>query len=668
MSIHSDSPQAERAAANQTRSSAGQVLNPALPADKLAALQGNPAPAPQPQPAAAPAPFTPKYSPIMNQQPTNQIPSMTGFASHNPSALSGQPAAEALKMLMDTVTEVTKTGTEPYKLTLVPVSRHEMGELFVSSLVLAMTHSAASQSKTQLVAYHVLILADTAQTLQPVQRNINGRNVEILRVVGDAYDDVYRRAVAKALQRAFPNVPPENMLDAEAELIPKGYDYKNQDLVRRTLVNALTGAGTVLNSNTEGFVDFSLSNNAAALNSKAVLFFNQPQQADPVGQPVRTDVRIEYSEVKTATTQGYAAELQSLNTAEQDTPVFAIGGFMDLMWHPANGAQQQHNPYIAQNPAMAQQATHLYTPRFVITKMDPLVLKTLPEQLLGLATVLTLRDNNNWVGAFQPKAGSGFRLHDIGAIGYETALADRIDTSSDSFRPENFQQLMTAFVRESLVVSLDVAECGPDTWFNSIFLAAAMGSTDANNSIVEAANLLTNGKFEQIYRGAGAVVIDDQCRIHNGWYLDANQVQRDIRDIDYLAVLNMLGHQDLALARDWSDSFAYTQFAQELRLATRRSIIERTINSAEVHFTGFSRRVSFRHDFLQALAQAVVATGLTIRPVTPFQEMSTQPRATAAWLEQAQLQAANSGLFARSFGQPVQGNFNRSTTFGRWGN
>lgn len=598
----------------------------------------------------------------------NGAPQMSVMTERNPAPLAGAPDAEAMKAFSEAIKVLAANAHESYDVQIVSVSKNEITNLFCSAIAVVVRHK---QNKDAALAFHTMLVGDTAGELPRPQISVQGVMVEQQWVIGDAYDNKFRAAVAGAVARQFPNTDTSNMFDAESQVIPVGYDFKDLALVRATLANALRAAGTVLNSNASNFKDYSLEGSAAGLNSTATLAFNQNQQANAVGEPVRTDVYISYAEIRGNAEQAKAGERQSLNSGERTEQAFGIGGFMDLLWDPAN-PQSTANPYSAalQQYNPQPQVTHLYTPRLVITKLDARLLNTLPGQLLGLVTALTLRDNGNWIGSFRRPHTNDFDLRDIGAIGIEANLdknpsgyGSRIDTRSDSFTNQQMAALVQAFIRPNMAISMDVAECGPETWLNSWALAAARGSSEANDAILGAAQLLTNGRFTY----TGPTVFNENNRIHMGWYTDKLGQRRDIRDVDHLAILNMFGETDPALIREWSDTFTRVDFASDLRLAARRKILEQTVGG-QVHYTGFAERVTFDGRFLDALAKAVVATGLTIRPITPYQDLSGPSRATASWMQNLRLGNDSGGLFNRGYGGPAQGGVQGGSTFGRWGN
>jgi hypothetical protein len=605
----------------------------------------------------------------------NKTPSLLAMTGRIPSPLAAAPEAESLKTFMDTIKEVTQSNSDEYDLSLLPINGKD-NSLILSVLVLVIRLKSAGQPENERgLSYHTLLLADTMGNAPAATLSIQGQNVTVPRPPGDAYDDKMRNVILERLQREYRNVSPNNMFEAEAEVIPRGYAYKNADQVRRTILNALKAAATALVTATvPDLQDIVLDGNARNLNLQVRVSTRQNQIVDEVGDVVRTDIRIDLTEGKAQQAQQVTNVIPSLNNGEQVSELLSIGAFIDLSYEPAVGAVQ-NNPYAPVMQAQLGQAIgrQLYRPRLVITHFETTEMRTLPGQLLALATVPALTEGFAWFSQFTPVKGTQFDMHDIGAIGYEanptnnpSGIGDRFDTRANTFTDTNLAQLLHAYVLPDMFISMDVEECGPSTYWNSVFLAAASGSLEANKAIFYAADVLTNGNFSKLHNMTGPAVLNDQNRIHLGDYTDKSGNKRDIRDVDYLAILNTFGANDMVAVQGWSDSYNRVEFPMELRMDARFRLIEQAIGSS-VNLKGFARRVTFHtENFLVPFLQAVKATGLTMRPQTPFQDVSGQPRATAGYLQQAGLSSAVSGLYSRGYGTQNNPGVSMQGGFGRW--
>lgn len=356
-------------------------------------------------------------------------------------------------------------------------------------------------------------------------------------------------------------------------------------------------------------------------------------------------------------------------SVERVSQIASVRGFLDLVWDPIQPTQNIYQVYNAQQ----QQSNQRYAVRFVMTSMESTKLLTIPAQLLALMPALSLRENNTWFQAFRPTsiAGNEFDMHDIGAIGIECNFENnpsgygiRIDTKKDSFKPEHLGQLITMAVRPGLMLSLDVSECGPDTPHNGVFAAAAENNARANEAIINAANHLTNGAFSKYFPANGRVAVDEYNRIHLGHYEDRQGIKRDLRNADYLAILNMIGEKDPVVARDWSDTFARTNFPLNQRLAARKRILMGLFNNVVI--TGFARRVTFEPAFIEALVKGCQEAGLVVRAVSPYADSGNYERAISPFASQSLMSNESTGLFNRgAFGQPPQG-MGANRSFGHW--
>lgn len=596
----------------------------------------------------------------MNQQ--QQAPA--GFSFRSLGRLSNapmgrNPASEVLVKLEKALTEVYKSVNPSFEIKLIPLDMNNNPAIARSALIVAMFATNAHQLG---VAYHTLILAGSGEPFPPKYEQINGQNVEIMRLDCEVWDDKFREVAADAVSRTFQGA---RLVDADATVVPRSFDVSDEQLVYMLASNALFAGNHELNRNREDFQDLNLAGNSRDSNLTARVTFNHDQLTDAVGEPVRTDVMIEL--IATAVQQG-----QSANQDARATKVSQVGGFLDLAWDPVAPATNPYANWGQQQP----QFSPLYIAHFVMTHLETLELMTVPAQLFALAQALTLRDGNAWARGFAPRPyAQGIDMHDIGAIGIEAnpeqnpnGFGSRIDTKSDSFTQQGtLGKLLQAFVRPGLLLSIDVPECGPSTWSNSVFAAAAEGSPKANQFIIDAAQTLTNGNFLKHYAGgSGRVAYDNSNRIHLGWYVDQQGRKRDIRDIDYLAVANMVGEKDPSVIKDWSDTFVNLQISPQQRLAKRKSIIQALVGDAT--FTGYARRATLAGDFMEALAKGCVDAGLVLRAQYPFGDIAGQERATAQFANGLLMAPGATGLFQAGFGGGAQQGAGWRAGFGsRWG-
>ena len=144
--------------------------------------------------------------------------------------------------------------------------------------------------------------------------------------------------------------------------------------------------------------------------------------------------------------------------------------------------------------------------------------------------------------------------------------------------------------------------------------------------------------------------MDDNYRVNNGYYTDNNGVPRDIRDVDFLAMLNIFGASNILEARDWSNYQSSPDQDIHMRTAlSREKIKSMTVSPV---FEGYSRRVTLDNNFLFALAQGIADAGVQFQTVMGDGNPLSNMRASLPWLQQMAMFNQNSTAFVNR--QPYQ--------------
>lgn len=561
--------------------------------------------------------------------------------------------SETLTRLQTGMLELYKNASPNIEITLLPIDNTSETALAYSNLIVCMRNKDALDLG---VAYHTLIVEATGEKISTKFENVNQSQVEIYRVAGDACDPILFNKVNEKVRSAFPT---SLMFSAGYCVVPRAFDTENKVAMHQLALNAGLAVSNELETRKAGFEDINLIDSAHDSNLIVNMTFNRQQIENAVSEPIRSDLLLSFT-----SQQQQQQQNNSINSGDRTARISELSAFIDLIWAPVGQQAGVFNPYAAP----VQQLNQKYAARMVVTNINSTFASTPSALLLSLVTSLSVRDDNNWIQAFRtnPVSSKDIDMHDIGAVGIEanfegnpTGFGARVNTKTDSFRPENLGQLIGATIQPGLIISLDAPECGPESWYTSIFADAANGSVEAYEAIYNAANQLTNGNFGHYFPNNGQIFTDLGNRIHMGYYTDKNGVKRDIRDIDYLAVMNIVGERDPVAIRDWSDTFTRTQFPLLQRLAARkRTIMALTDQSAE--FTGYAQRVTFTQAFLDSLARGCKDVGLNVRVNTPMNSSDfNNERGVASFVGSAMLQSGGSSVFSRDFGMPqaVSGGF-----------
>jgi hypothetical protein len=596
--------------------------------------------------------------------------------SSAPNAMSRSPESDIISTLSTALRdEYNKSVRADFIVTLVPIDLDTTRTLEKSAIVVCVE---SKQIPELGVAYHTLILEGSSEPVQNITQQIGNNPIEITRTTGDVYTPVYQAEVREFVQRQFPG---KDLHSVDAEVVWADFDVTNKKRVYNLAANAVLAGSNEL-GRLAGSQDIELGNieQDSSLTVQAT-FGNAPTE-DILGAPIRSDIVIDFriGGQPVPGQQGITSRVK---------PLARVSLFADLVWSPVVSQQQAYGMWV---PAAQQQqspdAFRKYVPRLIITDLDSQAVLSLRAQLLGLVTAFSLRENNGWVETFRPSPitqdGQDFR--DIGAVGIEAnfegnsnGIGSRIDTKADSFQRSQHQpgdfllRLVGSVFQPKLLLSMDIPEAAPSTWVSSVFAAAGEtgnpASVVASNYIISEANKLTNGRLANYLAPNTRIIVDENNRIHLGYFIGRDGQKHDLREVDYLYVLNAMGERDPEVPREWSDSFARADVPLEVRLAKRKQIIEGILGKQNVHITGFARRVTFEPEFVNALTQAVKDVGLQVRTIAPYVDLQGYERAVNPYVAHAALDAMGyqSGVFNRGYqGQP-QGNFGNRQGFSRWG-
>jgi hypothetical protein len=545
------------------------------------------------------------------QQQPQQTPSAAQSWSFHGKGMFNTPLAKGVgseyyQKFKAGMVESFKAANESVEIALIDLDTNAVPAFAFSSIVVALRNKQMNSG----VSYHILTLEATGDRIMPVLDTYMNQQYEIHRATSDAIDDVVIKAAQDKVRKAFPNA---KVFFADGCVVPNGFNPEDKNATHKLAFNSGWACSTDLEVRADGFTDFNLRHTVHDSTLVITPVFNRIQVEDAVGAPMRSDVLIQFSSKKNNTNQG---KYGSLNTGDKELRVSELSAFIDLVWSPVNNAGT-FNPYMMQQNI----ATQKYVPRMVITNLANNFACTPGSVLMALATSLVLRDDNNWIQTFKPvlSSKSEIQLSDIGALNIEanylnepTGFGQRINTTADDFKLTELGMLVAALIQPGLIVSIDCPEYGPQSHYLSMFSQASNGNQGAIKLIFDAANQLTDGNFAKYFPQGSQMFVDQQNRIQLGTWIDKNGTKRDIRDIDHLAVCNLVGDRNPEMIRRWSDTFLMTSEPLPVRLAKRRALLDGMTNST-FNITGYAQRVTFSGVFMEALSRGIRDTGLPIR-------------------------------------------------------
>lgn len=463
-----------------------------------------------------------------------------------------------------------------------------------------------ADGKDYIVA-HTLLIADSSDRYEPHSWTVAGERYEYTQVVGDAYnEDLVARLEARIA--AIHGNSKAIFVDAGHQSIQGSVDLKNEAMVDRlaffvTEAITRTAKAQVLQS-TDDII--TLADLKSVGTPTLDMTFSGTPLENVLELPVRADIVTSLRYVEN-TDRG---EKQARQTFEDgaELAMGLVGAYIDLSY------QEPENVGFGR-----QQETQHYWAHLIVTKMDTDQQFVTPEALmLNLVTACYATRDLNWArGWSQRYRGLGPVSHDIGAIGWELPGADgkpgvAIDTNSSNFDDKALAALVHATIRPDVQVEIDIEESGELSWIHRTLLAEAQGDVSARNMLIDVFDNLTDGEFSKVYSD-GSFAMDTDNRIHLGYYTHADSDKpRDIRDLDYLAILGTYGEEDPDLVVRWQETFDGPLGSEE-RLANREEII-RNLLGPTVKITGYARRIRLIPETLNDILEAFDRAGMRIKP------------------------------------------------------
>lgn len=521
-----------------------------------------------------------------DQPSFRSVADMNAFFS---SPVSLNATGDTVRRYADEIEKMKSAGEmKDFKICIVDA---QSANLITSVLVLT------QKVKTKVLAYS-MILGVKTDALQPnTFKNANNEILEIPVTSGDLYVDELIAKVKLVVGAAYPGVQESDILDVGGSVLPERLsqltDRDFSDAVRK-FVNRATNA--VIHAANRGDAAAPYFN--AAEFGKYNDFLAKPEFTDApahtaAGAPVRRQCSITLSAADRTRTRSVIGN--------SVVPMAQTSVYVDFLF---TGQQPAPAPHL---PA----PTQLFQPLLVISNTQPLQDIVTPElQLLALSSVTLLARNKAWMSCYRPGYAGGASanpFHSVAGLGYEMGVEVKTDDQTAVF---DFLQAATWSDQPAFV--LHIEEAGELTWCLGMFEAASRGDTNAIAAIRAYADRLTNNNFSQNFPAGEEICRAMDDRVLLGDYIDNAGVERDLRDFNYHAFLNLVGSSDMAQAFEYQATFNPATGTLEARLAQRIKLL-RNLAGDGVNITGYAIPVALNSKFLVALHKSIEACGLSIR-------------------------------------------------------
>lgn len=456
-----------------------------------------------------------------------------------------------------------------------------------------------------LVAFNSFILESTLRS--PLQDRvikgvIGSPEIRIPTNVGELYTQDMSAYVVAALSKVT-NVSSKHIADAGAITIYKELDYESEVHVHTLLWRAANSIQDMFNSQDAELPRLNLHQFKTAKFTGRVDFTPGLGETSS-GLPVRRDVAISV-EMTDTSHEGFDPTEFSQNSAQ----LVRVGGYLDMRFV----GQRPFNPQM-QMMGQVFLPTQIYQPTLYITDTNTVANQiNLELQLFSISefTHLSRGGHKRWVNMLRPRYGNNpevAKLRNFKGFQHEVGADVINDPDAPNF---NLLEEVNKIAHPSLAHILLCETTSDLSWIHTIFRMAAVGDADAITAIRNAADNVSNGNFSATFPEGTPIGQIENDLILLGYWMSGEE-KRPLQDIDNLAIWNLCGENDPALAVAYSDTFNSSKGVIQERLAKRIEIL-RQIFQGSIRITGTATPVILNPTFLVALANAINKAGVTVQ-------------------------------------------------------
>lgn len=505
------------------------------------------------------------------------LPPQFGIASRLASFGSGGEMYEKLFEKFQTIVKTINTEMKNKEVYNVIKLLKQRAGLNYSAIVV-------TETLEKVTSAHILMIERTGDYPEKLIENLNGIRYEIARMPADGMDEKYVLQAKLAVSEAL-NVPVESVAITDGTLVPNEFDINNEILISSLMNNTFNAVFTENAIRVSGYQGFNLQKMMADYpNGKFFInmYFNNDEtnNTDQTGMPIRQSVCIAMS----FKTGGSNNNSKSIHQGSDSIEIVKTYGYVDFAW----------NPTMLNGVPMPQK----FVPNFIITHIDSPNAPTPDILMLGIASVLSLKEEMNWMQAFRPTIGKKNEIDfdDIGALNIEANLemspsgyGAKMLTKDKTFTLSDLNSFVQKTVADKMMVSIDIPKAGPETWYTSIFSFIKFKKLPgAYNRLNNAMQMLTSNIYQP---DQTPLFADISNKIHGGFY-KTKDGYRDLRHLStYLGFCNYIAetNQSPALIPQYSNTLYNTNIPSELRAAERRKYLDEMSNKTAVYKQYYDR-------------------------------------------------------------------------------
>lgn len=489
------------------------------------------------------------------------------------------------------------------------------------------------------VAVTTLLVEGTCGALRPQVYGNQQQRIELPFPVANLYEDALIDENLKHLARHL-NVNLDDTVAVSGMVIPKELDVKTDALSIRSIIYcAVNAIDNFFNDMDENADRWDLSTLSKDVVFEGRIDFSPEPQFTHTGLPCRADYVIDVIARENdhkPTSQAFA----------DDYIISRATAYVDLMYAGPKDIVDQAGRFLGKS-------SQVYVPRITTTSVQTDIAISPEMYMQGMISVFNLgignRDSQVWMNRFNVAVDSNGISRDLRTLSYECMPAP-IDPTDGTFAPTEF---LREFVDVEPVYVLHAEDTGPFSFITEVIVGAAENSRDRAHAekkryIYDAMQTVCGGHFD--WDPAWPIcTVEENSKVILGRWPDANNVYRDLREIDLLWTYTHFGATEFEMCLAFADTFKFNA-PLEQRLADRLQLYTQMISCSPI-IDGYAVPVIWEPNFVTAAIDGIRKAGGNLR----FDSLTYgESRGTR---EYSQLRQYSVNAFAAYNNQPNAANY-----------
>lgn len=493
------------------------------------------------------------------------------------------------------------------------------GELSYSVLAIIRNTTSLKGAKAphNFVIYQTWIVEATGEVLRPVVDTRDPRAHFTIQVTAEDANNRYLVEVLNREIEAFyqskTNGAAPTLYYIDPLVIPRTFNVNDENAIGRVLAESTNAVETRAWPRVHNFSDFNFVRQIGSSEIQLPVeadFATGEHRVNALGMPVYVDALVSVSIEKiNASRSGPVLNRPNANRllSQAGVMIDLVPVDVDVLAESNNRRKRDFDPIAA------------WAPRAVITDIQQYLTRTASGTIFTVASVAELGRDRNWARSYRGRrvAHGEVNLRDIGFLNIEANLSDDpsgwgrpVDTSAADFDDRMMSNFLDSTVARDMVISVDCPATGLQAHQTTALYNLARGGKNpkerARTEIIRSLLDATDGLIENYFDfDKEDIIVGEGEMIHTGFWYDANDRIRDIRELDnYLAIAVRLGAANPSELQHYNDTYYRTDINEMRRMSERLSLVT-SAASGSVTVTGTALRVSMNPVLIEAFVKSL---------------------------------------------------------------